>query len=125
MADQDDTLSTLQGWLDAFNHEDWVRFTAVLADDVTFIQLAGGQIDRGVASVRAGFEAWRADWIELRGEITNAFACADRGVLEVIWMGTLKHEGKAMRFPACLVFTLHEQKIVHVSDYFVDATPTG
>jgi len=123
MTDQYDMRSTMQGWLDAFNQLDWERFTALLADDVTFTQVAQDRTDRGVADVRATFETWRGDWTDLHGEITQAFACADRGVLEVIWTGTLKHDGKRVRFPACLVFTLHAQKIVHVRDYYVEATP--
>ncbi len=87
MTDQYDMLSMMQGWLDAFNQLDWERFTALLADDVTFTQVAQDRTDRGVADVRATFETWRGDWTDLHSEITQAFACADRGVLEVIWTG--------------------------------------
>jgi steroid delta-isomerase-like uncharacterized protein len=117
MANNDNTLTTIQQWIDAFNHEDWDRFTALMADDITFTQQTDGQTDRSAASVRATFEAWRTDWTDLHGEITNAFACGDRGAIEVIWTGTLQ-QGERIKFPACLVCTLHEGKIVQVRDYY-------
>jgi ketosteroid isomerase-like protein len=122
MTGADDALDTVRRWLAAFNDQDWGRFQALLTPDAVLTQRATGQVDRTADGVVASYQAWRARYTELRGEIVDGFGCSTRAAAEIQWTGFDKAYQVPIRFPACFLFTLRDGRLAEMVDFYDELT---
>ncbi len=111
-------LGVAREWLACFNDGERDAFRARLAPDVVFVQRAREEEARGLERVDESFWSWRARFLGLHGEVTDAFGAGDRAAIEVCWTGIALEVEREVTFRACLLFSVHDGRIERIVDYY-------
>lgn len=120
--------------LEAYNDGNREAFGALLADDVTYTEVAFNKVCRGREEFLAYvFDMYRAAFPDFYGRIVDTLVSGNRMGFEMIWTGTHKGEfvtpagtfkptGKELSVSTFMLFTVNSGKITSVVQYFDSAT---
>jgi len=119
MAD-DNLLTLLDRFADAFNRHDLDAIMAMMTDDCVFEASVGpdvnGQRSEGQAAVRAAFVAVFDTFPDGQWQNARHFVAGDRGVSEWTFAGTRKDGGR-VEVNGCDLFTLRHGRIAIKNSY--------
>jgi len=126
---EQDLIKTARSVLDAFNDNDWGRYGSLLTPNALYNEVGTQRRLQGVAEIVQGLQGWKEAMPDVKGTVTNAFANADRAVLEITWEGThtgplagpggtIPASGKRQVTPSAWVFDFDGDKIRESRNYF-------
>ncbi len=117
----------------AFAARDWDAYTAGLAPDAVYVEMATGVTARGAAAFTDAVKRWTETYPDLRATIDAAFVCGDTVVAELTWagtqdgplqgpFGTIPPTGTSGTVKAVQVTTYEGDKVKELHHYFDLAT---
>ena len=124
-----ETLRIVHEVFAAFDAHDLERFRRLLAPEVVLGDVTGvGAPVAGPAAVCEAVSVMLDAFPDLRVTVTNSFAEGERGVVEVIRVGThtgplrlptgtIPPTGRPLRLPECVVFRVREGRIHEMTAY--------
>jgi steroid delta-isomerase-like uncharacterized protein len=123
-----DAATVARELMEAFNRNDWERFTALCSPDVTYVEKGTNRHTKGVDGILGVAHAWRAAFSDLRGNIFTAANCGTTAVLEITWTGTndgpiemaggtLPATGRSVEFDDAQVYTVQDGQVVSFTNY--------
>jgi len=126
---EQDLIKTARSVLDAFNDNDWGRYGSLLTPNALYNEVGTQRRLQGVAEIVQGLQGWKEAMPDVKGTVTNAFANADRAVLEITWEGThtgplagpggtIPASGKRQVTLSAWVFDFDGDKIRESRNYF-------
>ena len=136
MPDSDATLAVVHAVFEAFDAHDLDRFRSLLAAGAILSANGGAQTVSGAEAVVEAVSLTFALLPDLRVTVTDAFACGDRGIAEVLREGTHSGPvplpdgtvspptGRRVRLPECVVFEVHDG-LVHRMSVYADTLDTA
>ena len=114
------TVSFLQGFADAFNAHDVNAILSFMTDDCIFEASAGpdtnGEKFVGKESVKKAFEDVFKTYPDAHWRNAKHFIAGDRGVSEWVFTGT-KADGSKVEVTGCDLFTFRNGKIAIKNSY--------
>ena len=122
-------LDLIKKHLADYSASKWTDYKALLADDVTYDEIATRQRVKGAAEYVKAVQRWKSAFPDLKATVTSGFVSGDKVVVEVAWEGT--HNGpfegpfgaipatnKRGQVNAVLLFTIKNRKIIENRHYF-------
>jgi steroid delta-isomerase-like uncharacterized protein len=126
---EQDLIKLARENVEAFSAGDWRRFSAPLAPDAVYNELATGRRIQGPDQIVQVTRAWKEAFPDAKGRVTNAIASGNTVAQEITWegtqngplqgpSGTIPASGRRAVVPAVQVLTFEGDKIKENRHYF-------
>lgn len=123
-----DPASVANEFIDAFNKNDWERFSGLCSPDMIYEEKGTNRSAKGRDGVLEAGKGWRAAFSDLRGMVHNSAGCGNTAVLEIRWTGTndgpietasgtLPATGRSIEIDDAQVYTIEDGKITSMRNY--------
>jgi steroid delta-isomerase-like uncharacterized protein len=83
-----EVIQTAQGFIDAFNRNDWDGCKALLTANSVYDEVGTSRRVEGVNDIVSSLQGWKEAMPDIKGTVTNSFASGNNANLEVTWQGT-------------------------------------
>lgn len=122
-------LELAQRHFAAFAANDWETYKADLAPDVTYEEVATGQVAKGRDSYVETVKRWKTPFPDLKANVLNSYSSGDFMITELEWVGTqtgplpspfgiLPPTNKLGSVKAVLISKIKDGKISEARHYF-------
>jgi steroid delta-isomerase-like uncharacterized protein len=126
----EDLIAVAREDLEAFNAGDWDRLSETMTEDSVYEEPGTGRRLQGKEANLQASREWKAAFPDVKGTMTDAFACGDRVAVRVTWEGT--HEGplttpdggqiaatgRKVTVQACQLYRFEGDKVAEACHFF-------
>jgi steroid delta-isomerase-like uncharacterized protein len=126
----EDLIALARENVEAFNAGDWDEVAAGMTDDSVYEEPATGRRLQGKDAILEASRGWKAAFPDVRGTVTDAFACGDRVAVRITWEGThdgplitpdggqIPATGRGVTLQACELYRYEGDKIAEACHFF-------
>jgi steroid delta-isomerase-like uncharacterized protein len=123
-----DAASVANDLMEAFNDDDWGRFTALCSPDVIYEEKGTNRTTKGADAILDVAKGWKAAFPDIHGRIWTTAGAGNTAVLEITWTGThqgtlesasgaIPATGKSVEFDDAQVYTVEDGRVTSMRNY--------